>query len=607
MKKRNLAVLSLLSILSLLTGCNTEKDSSSVVESESSSFVLEQEEVGLSSLTSKLLASATLENEEFNISKYSNTTTRGDLVTSTVDETWERYSGLSASFKGDLTYKVKSEGTEEITSNSYQGLSCAKDNIYYYIIDYEKDNLFSEWMDTASKLDIVSEGSEDEEGSTYLLESSLQSQLSKQVSLYTYNFFVGDILNNSYLQSNLPNVKVTTYEDHIEYELNECSYSYQEDSYTNSQSYTGKVSFDFNGRILKSDFTSVTSTTDEDKNSYVIDSNTSYEVSYQDRKAAPSNLLNPDDYFLSTINSIRPYYYDDHYDKTYADLNSVPYKKYIGFEAYDYLPSKAVNLEMTPISSSDESIIKVSGDKFETVGFGTCKIVCKSATGIEMEVEITVPKESASEIYYYDIYANVEYMEEDNSIRKMYANTTYTNICTKIKPSGTSLDDIDVKVDVNNVVTITKDSVDEENDLITWKYEFKDISEEKYINVTFYSKSNKEVSTTIKYYVGSKLSDEEMINKLSTNTYKWTNLYSSSQYAILEFTSSTGKITYYGCEDEIVISEFTYTYSNGVLSITFTGTPYVEYNEFEITLDGTKITLSIDGITSRHTYEIVKE
>ena len=125
------------------------------------------------------------------------------------------------------------------------------------------------------------------------------------------------------------------------------------------------------------------------------------------------------------------------------------------------------------------------------------------------------------------------------------------------------------------------------------------------VSITFTSKTNPNIKTTIKYNIKQRLSDEELTNKLLSNTYRWNNLYNSNQYGIMSFTStSEGKVNYYDNGELIGETTFVYSLDDMTFNIESSDDSLFNYNSGEITLDGKQITLRVDEVTYVHRYII---
>ena len=114
-----------------------------------------------------------------------------------------------------------------VTTRTY-----SSQKVIYFVTDYEYGNKRATWADNATRLPVVSSGDSSQDGVNYLLESSVAGQISKQVSLISYNFIATYLLNNPDVQTALPSVEVVSKNTEKIYRLENYSYTYAEDDNT---------------------------------------------------------------------------------------------------------------------------------------------------------------------------------------------------------------------------------------------------------------------------------------------------------------------------------------------------------------------------------------
>ena len=231
-----------------------------------------------------------------------------------------------------------------------------------------------------------------------------------------------------------------------------------------------------------------------------------------------------------------------------------------------------------------------------------CSIVLESITGVTFEIDVRVNIPEVTRIKYDD---SASMIEKDGSTRYIYTSTTYSDsIYVSVNPSTASLEDVIIAVSDEDVLTVTSTIYSK---VIELKLVVSDTDKES-VSITFSSKTNPDIKTVITYQIKQRLTDEEMSAKLLSNTYKWQNIYNSSQYGLMTFTSdSEGQVTYYDGEEELGTTTFTYTFNGTSFNIKAKSGSMFNYNSGEITLDGEMITARVDDVTYVHRYEIVKE
>ncbi len=237
MKKRRL-----LWILPMLVLCscnnNNSETSGSGVSNTSTSTSLPNNEITISNLHA-YLRTQLLEEEITNSNKveFEEVDNRGGNRINTTKETMYIYND-------ETTYAEGSEKTEYLdasdssknttTQDTYQKVVTTRmvetQKVFYYIVDYADGTKRAQWSDTAKRLPVVNEGSENYDGVNYLLAQSLPGQLSKQASLISANFISSYILNNGDVMAmTLPNASIEKNGNDTIYSLEGFNYSYDED------------------------------------------------------------------------------------------------------------------------------------------------------------------------------------------------------------------------------------------------------------------------------------------------------------------------------------------------------------------------------------------
>lgn len=592
----------------LLVSCkNNQKDSSSssIVSSTTSTNV--NETIALDELAS-LLTNDFYTKEVTNSNKvvFNETDTRGDTVYKQ-SETLDIYSDETSFATGNVSAeyassdKVEDSYKKVVTTRTY-----SSQKVIYFVTDYEYGNKRATWADNATRLPVVSSGDSSQDGVNYLLESSVAGQISKQVSLISYNFIATYLLNNPDVQTALPSVEVVSENTEKIYRLENYSYTYAEDDDTDV---TVIIEFEIktdNNGLISSTLRYSTEQKRVDEEVYVMDLISNYVVSYGNRVESTTNtdIIDPTEYFLETVDEVKAYIYDNG-EKVYVNINNLPIDRYINFEASVYTPSKAVDLQMYPVDSSNVNVIKPSSDVFETLNSGEATLTIESATGILKEVSVRVNIPEISRFIYTDVSSDIEIvMDSETTTRYIYTNTTYNRISLSVRPEGALLGDVEIIISDENVLQI--EIVNQTSKMLELEYTVLGNNDSHKVDVTFQSKTNSDVKTTITYNIKDRLSDEEIIEKFMANTYRWDNIYTIGQYAIMSFTSETqGHIEYFDGEEKLGESNFTFTFNGTTFTPVMEDGALFGYNGGNMTLDGNQIVMRVDDTLYVHYYNIV--
>ena len=498
------------------------------------------------------------------------------------------------------TATLKSEyesGT--VYNNSYKRLATTRtyegQKVFYLVADYEDEDLLPGiWYDSAYRLPVVSNGDSSGDGVSYLLESSLPGQLSKQATLLVNQFIQANLTGNQNLQGVSINATVVNKDDKTTYVLDDFTYSFDDEGILNEIS----ISFEI---VVKDERMTSAKTVYEATQSrgssdvYVNTLETTYELSYGERvlSTTNANIIDPEDYFLSEVNEVQAYIYGDLGDKEIVNANNLPLGEYVHIEAKDYAPAKAIDIELYPVSTSNSNVIAIEGDVFETVGQGNATIVVESQTGVVFELDVGVNIPPVQGISYIDSSSAIQ--NEDDG-RTLYVGYTYDSINIFVRPSSASLDDLSFEISDPNVLNI--EEVGRGDGYIEYSYEVLALNDSEMVSVTFFSLTNEEIKTTVEYHLATPLTDEQLTEKIINNTYRWDNFMSDGAYAFMTATAPNHmKLEYYngdGTHYCTVTLNFEIDGMNVIVTncvSTATGEVNFIFNSGEITLDGNKITL----------------
>lgn len=514
----------------------------------------------------------------------------------TVEEVTNIYSDETSFAIATLKSEYES-GT--VYNNSYKRLATTRtyegQKVFYLVADYEDEDLLPGiWYDSAYRLPVVSNGDSSGDGVSYLLESSLPGQLSKQATLLVNQFIQANLTGNQNLQGISINATVVNKDDKTTYVLDDFTYSFDDEGILNEIS----ISFEIvvkDGRMTSAKTVYEATQSRGSNDVYVNTLETTYELSYGERvlSTTNANIIAPEDYFLSEVNEAQAYIYGDLGDKEIVNTNNLPLGEYVHIEAKDYAPAKAIDIELYPVSTSNSNVIAIEGDVFETVGQGNATIVVESQTGVVFELDVGVNIPSVQGISYIDSSSAIQ--NEDDG-RTLYVGYAYDSINIFVRPSSASLDDLSFEISDPSVLNI--EEVGRGNGYIEYSYEVLALNDSEMVSVTFFSLTNEEIKTTVEYRLATPLTDEQLTEKIINNTYRWDNFMSDGAYAFMTATAPNHmKLEYYngdGTHYCTVTLDFEIDGMNVIVTncvSTATGEVNFIFNSGEITLDGNKITL----------------
>ncbi len=633
MKKKSLLILGC--VLSLLSSCNGEIDSSTSSSNTSDSSTSENTSnnvVDYSLNDMVTLLRGDLNTNEINLSskvEFSETTTKEGVSVETQNETWSIYDGQVSNAIGSkqITYSNSDPDKVKSVSDEYEKIVKvvsypSEEDIIYFVTDY-KDGTTTLGSDSAKQMFVIDSGTEN---SYYLLRSSVKSQLAKQVAMIASNYIISNFTGNTAVLSSLPKGYKKTENGVETYYINAFSYSYSdEDILTTIKDEFSFTVVDQKITSFKTNYSISYSRDGED--SYVNTIENEYKLSYDSRTSAPSALIDPTQYFLFFINDVEAYYYDDN-QEVVVDLDKLPTKKYVRFRAKDYSPLKAVDLELYAASadaSSNTSVVSIDNIYFYTEKAGEAKLTLTAFSGASTSVDVVVLPPELKSISYEDTYSSIEKVMVKNdddtydTIRYVYNNSTYSKI--RITPTPTDADKTDIvaTVDKDNMVNITS-SINENT--IEYTFEVLDVAEGDEFTVTFASVSIPSITKSITYTCKRKAAstDEELYAYLTSHTYNCSyDLYIQNFNADLSFSSSTeGKvIIHWATKDEEISFNFVLNdYYATVTTVTKDKdgndlNPYYGFDEMIIYRDLKTIKLSVadgyPGAGKKITFSLVEE
>lgn len=600
--KKKISFLSLLAIIALTScgGNNPKLERMSLVD------------------MSTLLESTLISNEINKSSKvdFIETYTKEGISIETNLETLSIYNGYTSYAEG--SNKIEYTNETKVVEDTYKRIiqvkkdSASNQDLFFYVTDYEGNGTKREaWKDSAYILPVAETGTSESDGVDYILRSSLKYQLSKQVSLIASNFIANQFTSNASVSASLPTGYVETKGEDKTYYIEPFGYSYEEEGITTNIN----VSFNFvtkNDNLISFETNYVQTETRGKDDKYEIKQETKYNLSYENKVSTPSDLIDPEDYFLQNVDEIKAFYFDDSSKKTYVSVLELPCNKYVQFEANVYSPSKAVDLTMYPNgedASLDENIISLSGSAFYTNKAGTTKVKLMSLTGITKEIDVKVLPVKITKINYTDVSSGIEHKDGNSYV---YGNTTYSNIVITLSPSQADYEDLSITVDNDQLVKISTSIAKGKYLEIT--LEVKEVNEGDTFTLTIASKTYPSVNLSKTFICKRRMNQDEMLTYLKEHTYTFTSLYidlkgvltfTSDNAAHVIYTNKAGSQTY-------AEADFTFTIEGDIFKPTITTKdPYYDYNDGKILLDLSEINLYVldeDGSTMlyNHNFKVNK-
>ena len=306
------------------------------------------------------------------------------------------------------------------TYTTYKGV---KGEYFYAITDYE----IGKEDDTARKYLIIDEGTPDND-------EILKQDLDFNTSMFASYYFLTYI--NNYFMINLGETARIGYEEvgsDLKYSIivNGSPSGDEYGSYI--LDYTMDVVINKEDGFLKA-FDFGISQTEATENELLTTVKESYIVDRGERSNETIDYEDPENYWLKEY-TIGFWYPDPEHmgERLYCKNNTAPVGTFVFPYAETYSPEKALDLDLTAVSSDNESIISVDGSGFISNQKGTCNVSVTSSNGITEKTEITIGNVDITSIKLF-LYHGISY--QGNIFPGDQFEILYT-----INPAGT-LEDI---------------------------------------------------------------------------------------------------------------------------------------------------------------------
>jgi len=515
-------------------------------------------------------------------------TQSGTIIDKTV-ENITQYSDNTSSSSGTYTRTIKGEETFSTTYKTIKTKTVDKYNIYGSVYsydmytevnDYDSDETpTANYKDSGVKKFIVDTDEEAEEAGLssdqYILSDNLAIETSANSTGKLATFIADFIYSNVYLtQLGLTSFAVTYDADQelFYYSLN-ATYSYdgdlgntvQEDvvvDYTTNKDKTRLESYNCDYMVT---YKSKSDATDQ----YVSKSVINAVIEYGDKASEKaSDILNPDNYFLTKVKEIGLLARNSNFDDVSVDANAIPLNcSYIFGYAKTYSPKKALDVNITPISSSNSEVVQLTDDgRFQILSTGTTTLTFGYY-------------EKVDGVYTY-VNKGVDVTITDAKVEKITFNSKINPYFSSSLVEGKSYSwDISVSPSkASKAITATssdesvlKVSVDEKNNLVI------DALKEGKATITVTSVATPEITETKEIYVLS--SSYDYNSYLLNNSFLYDGPWGFT-YTITFSNDGTGeRIQYVKDSGETYTDTFKWTLEGTVIK--FSDWSYEDSNNFE--------------------------
>ncbi len=384
--------------------------------------------------TTKTMNSSTEKNEVFKLFTNNTSASEGTYVKKTDD-----------AITAQTTFKTrKNVVTDRIEANG----SINSYSMFATVVDYE-DNSINGCDDVASKVYVLNSEQEATlsglgEG-MYVLNKDILKESSASCIPTLYEFIGTQILSNPYAsQTNIDSFDVT--KDDKNNNVYTCNVEYNYEGDLNDIKYF-QIHIQFvmdseNKKMLNTSYSISerdVSKTDSENDVYTTETSTEVIFNYGSRESVSEKVLNVNDYFLETVSDVQILYNDKFSDRVPCDADKFPRtSKYLFASAKTYLPSKALNVSLENLSSSNAEVITLDESGFFNVkGLGTTTLTFgyfgKGEDGVYREMTITkdVTVISTGVEYVSILPSNNGIVNDSIEIGKSYTLSTFVSPSTE--------------------------------------------------------------------------------------------------------------------------------------------------------------------------------
>ena len=518
MKKFSFLSIILLS-LSSIVACNQNNQSSSQIESKLSlnpsdytmniTNMRNYLENTSFSLEGNLTSSATRKSTTIEQQMYA-------IMTKEVTENLTVYEEAFSITKGEE--KIRYKSTDSILDDNYEGFEPKDDTFISYRGIY--DSKYHEVMDYGI-------GKERDTANIYEIGLDIETedinfQISMQAS-YFVHYYLTEVFESNY-GGNYILTPIIENDNTLTYDITFSTK--QEDSY-GFVYYSTVLSFNLSldGFLNKYTYSYQESAKDYDENGVLQEEYNIYSITDEcqvtkgQKNQSPEQLeINPSDYWLQTfdIEIIVTDYLDVEMS---CDYDAVSCGFYVEARAINIYPEKALDTDLSIVSSSDNSVIEVASSGIvKSLKAGETNLKIVSESGIEKNISLKTFEESikdleikiyATHLFVGDTYGVYEFYTPENAIDGLTWESSDTSIAT-------------ITVDDNNYASINCLKVGT-------------------VTITATSIKDPQVSATVTVRISEKL-DQESLTSLITKE-SWYNVQTPSD--VITFNEDgTGSVTF---------------------------------------------------------------
>lgn len=580
-------IMGILSITFLLAGCSQEgnstssdssiSDITSSVESVDSSSSEDDGIVTFSDAYDEIavLQKTELANASSTTYRYESSTSRLSHIT---EQTYTNYTDGSTSSAGTYTYKDNETGeveaedtfntvaTTEIDTYEIDGVQTSY-NMFVQVTDYKKNlGKTYDFQDSASKVFIINSEADvgNLEDGEYILAKDFAANASCNLTAKLANFIANNAMSSYYVTAKGFTVVPQT-DGSLLYSMTN-SYSYTEDGVITKNTLSIQYTMDAaKEKLLTCEFSNRIDYTNEDDEADCDYSIIKYSgaLTYGEKQSSfGDDVINPDQYFLTTVLDVKLMARDRNWNTVNVDKTKISQTctKIYGF-ASSYSPTKAMDLQLAPLSSSNEDVVKYDEDEgvFEIVGVGTTNLkfsYYRKVNGVYKETffavnDVTIIAATAESISWgVSSYLYQNYGLEAGETYTWKYSVSPSEAPQNVTVTSSDPDVLEASVDALGTVTLKA-------------------KKEGEATITLTSTDDENVSASKSFYV---LADSDYTTFLTGNTFQYSDY--NHIYVTMKFNSDgsgTAEMTQY--------TDSTKTEVKGTDSCTFTWT-----------LDGTTIT-----------------
>ena len=271
----------------------------------------------------------------------------------------------------------KKIATTEVDTYSIDNVQTSY-NMFVEVTDFENDlGSRSEFQDKASKRFIIN--SEDDIGNLsegeYILASDYEANAAANLTAKLANFLAGNVIGNIYVeQLGITGIKPVTQENGDILYSSSITYSYDEEGTQMTVSYEIKYTLNSTkDKLLSFDVASTMNYDRGGDDTYFSTVKQSGSIEYGEKESEkPSDILDPNNYFLSTVSSVKLMAKNANWNIVDVSKDSISTSNSTIYGFADrYSPAKAMDTQLAPVSSSNEAVIALEDGNFVVKGEGT--------------------------------------------------------------------------------------------------------------------------------------------------------------------------------------------------------------------------------------------